>query len=66
LEIQPYEADEAAYHRLAGLGQRVVLALLMNAVVDLAATLYCPLRPERVAGVTRKPTRRNRRGQRRS
>jgi hypothetical protein len=33
LEIQPHEAAEAAYHRLARLGQRVVLALLMNAAV---------------------------------
>jgi hypothetical protein len=33
LEIQPHEAAEAPYHRLARLGQRVVLALLMNAAV---------------------------------
>ncbi len=51
MEIQPYEAAEAAYHRLARLGQRVVLALLMNAAVGLDGDAYRPLRAERVAGV---------------
>jgi hypothetical protein len=40
LEIQPHEAAEAAYHRLARLEQQVVLALLKSGQLKQFAAAF--------------------------